>query len=133
WAGANGGPAPSAEIATSPEPAGPQPASQTAPAESKWDEIWRPRRQGRQSDRTRRRHAPPAGQGQGQVEARPPPRGKEGWGNRQRKHGPPARREDRPRPFSQSAGPPPKSGIDPDSPFAALSSLKAALERQNQE
>src|SRR5262249_48156927 len=100
-------------------------------AESKWDEIWRPRRQGRQSERPRRRRAPSAEQGQ--VEARPQPRGKEGWRNRQRKHGPPARREDRPRPFSQSASPPPKSGIDPDSPFAALSSLKAALERQNQE
>jgi hypothetical protein len=32
-----------------------------------------------------------------------------------------------------SASPAPKPGIDPDSPFAALSSLKAALEKQSQE
>jgi ATP-dependent RNA helicase SUPV3L1/SUV3 len=44
------------------------------------------------------------------------------------------RREDRqPRLFRHSASPAPKPGIDPDSPFAALSSLKAALEKQSQE
>jgi ATP-dependent RNA helicase SUPV3L1/SUV3 len=44
------------------------------------------------------------------------------------------RREEHPRLFRQSASPAPKGGgIDPDSPFAALSSLKAALEKQSQE
>jgi ATP-dependent RNA helicase SUPV3L1/SUV3 len=117
------------------EPAAPE----KAPAEAKWDEIWRPRRQGRQHDRPRRRHhdhaAPPSQAGQSQGEARPAQRGKEVWRNRrqQRKQGPPGRREERPRSYGHSAAPPPKSGIDPDSPFAALSSLKAALERQSQE
>jgi ATP-dependent RNA helicase SUPV3L1/SUV3 len=55
-----------------------------------------------------------------------------------RRHGPGGRREDgrreeRSRLFRHSASPAPKSGIDPDSPFAALSSLKAALEKQSQE
>jgi ATP-dependent RNA helicase SUPV3L1/SUV3 len=107
------------------------PASEAAPAEAKWDEIWRPRRQGRQSDRPRRRHAAPAGQAR--VDARPPPRGKEVWRSRRSKPGAPGRREDRAGPYRQSAAPAPKPGIDPDSPFAALSSLKAALERQRQE
>ncbi len=52
----------------------------------------------------------------------------------ERRQGAPGRREDRPqRPFRHSASPAPKAGIDPDSPFAALSSLKAALEKQSQE
>jgi ATP-dependent RNA helicase SUPV3L1/SUV3 len=103
------------------------------PKDAKWDEIWRPRRQGRKSDRPHRRRGPPAGKPE--VEARPPRDG-EAWRNRrQRKQGPGGRRDDRDRvrPRIQSAAPPPKSGIDPDSPFAALSSLKAALERQSQE
>jgi len=33
----------------------------------------------------------------------------------------------------QSAGPGPKAGIDPDSPFAALHQLKAAMEKPSQE
>jgi ATP-dependent RNA helicase SUPV3L1/SUV3 len=109
-----------------------EPAPEKRPAEAKWDEIWRPRRQGRQHDRPRRRHGDQAAKSQ--VEARPAPRGKEVWRSRpQRKQGPPGRREEQQRPYGHSAAPPPKPGIDPDSPFAALSSLKAALERQSQE
>jgi hypothetical protein len=115
--------------ATIADTTGTEPANESAPAEAKWDEIWRPRRQGRRHD-PRRRHATQAGQTK--TEARVAPRGKEVWRNRQRKHGPAGRREAAP-PYSQSAAPPPKTGIDPDSPFAALSSLKAALERQSQE
>jgi hypothetical protein len=33
----------------------------------------------------------------------------------------------------QSAAPPPKSGVDPDSPFAALYALKLTLEKPTQE
>jgi len=119
----------------------PAASPEKAPAEARWDEVWRPRRQGRQHDRPRRRHSDhgaannaQARQGE-QAEGRPGQRGKEVWRDRrqQRKQGPPGRREQRPRTYGHSASPPPKSGIDPDSPFAALSSLKAALERQSQE
>jgi ATP-dependent RNA helicase SUPV3L1/SUV3 len=104
------------------------------PADAKWDEIWRPRGRGRQADRQRRRRGPPKGQQQAEKAASPLRGKKEGWRNRrERGQGPPGRGEDRPRPYRQSAAPPPKAGIDPDSPFAALSSLKAALERQSQE
>jgi ATP-dependent RNA helicase SUPV3L1/SUV3 len=52
----------------------------------------------------------------------------------ERRHGASGRREDRAQPpFRHSAAPTPRAGIDPDSPFAALSSLKAALEKQSQE
>jgi ATP-dependent RNA helicase SUPV3L1/SUV3 len=117
------------------EPAGEraEQAPRDASRAAKWDEIWRPRRQGRKSDRPHRRQAPPAGKPE--AEARPPARDRQVWRNRRRKQGPEGRRDDRDRtrPRIQSAAPPPKSGIDPDSPFAALSSLKAALERQSQE
>jgi ATP-dependent RNA helicase SUPV3L1/SUV3 len=129
-AGTDGSPE-SAEIATASDAAGTGSPRENAPAEAKWDEIWRPRRQGRQSDRPRRRRA--AGAAQARIEAHPPPPGKEVWRNRRRKHSASGRREDRAGPYSQSAAPPPKPGVDPDSPFAALSSLKAALERQSQE
>ena len=126
----NASPRPSAESAAVPDSPGTEPANESAAAESKWEEIWRPRRQGRQHDRPHRRHVAQAGQAK--SEARPSPRGKEVWRNRQRKQSPAGRREGA-RPYSKSAAPPPKTGIDPDSPFAALSSLKAALERQSQE
>ncbi len=122
-------------------------------AEPKLDEVWRPRRQGRQSDRARRRFAG-AGEQPAKDDAHPRRGGKEarhGDGRQkdgrhkegrhkrsdrpERRQGPGGgRREERPqRPFRHSASPAPKAGIDPDSPFAALSSLKAALEKQSQE
>src|SRR5262245_43225613 len=120
-------------------PTGERP-SEKAPKEAKearWDEVWRPRRQGRKSDRPRRRRGALTPTGKPEAEAaRPQQRDREAWrGRRQRKQGPGGRRDDRDRtrPRIQSAAPPPKTGVDPDSPFAALSSLKAALERQSQE
>src|SRR5262245_20780651 len=114
--------------------------SEKAPKEAKearWDEIWRPRRQGRKPDRPRRRRGAPAPTAKPEAEAaRPQQRDREAWrGQRQRKQGPGGGRDDRDRtrPRMQSAAPPRKTGVDPDSPFAALSSLKAALERQSQE
>jgi len=100
----------------------------------------RPRRggkEGRQGEARTGDHQPggrPGGDGR-HGEGRP----KEGRPHKrhdrqERRQGAPGRREDRPqRPFRHSASPAPKAGIDPDSPFAALSSLKAALEKQSQE
>jgi len=123
-------------------------------AEPKLDEIWRPRRQGRHQDRAKRRFA---GAGEpakdAKDEARPARRGSkdgrqdesrhkdsrqhkghERRDRHERRQGPPARRDERPqRSFRHSASPATKGGIDPDSPFAALSSLKAALEKQSQD
>ncbi|MDX2203764.1 MAG: hypothetical protein NW223_13510, partial [Hyphomicrobiaceae bacterium] len=94
------------------------------------------RREGR-GGRPFDRNAPGGGQGGG------PGQGDRGQGDRGRgghagKGGrPPQRfdrdrkRDDRPRAVMQ-AGPPAKSGgIDPDSPFAALSRLKAEMEKSN--
>ena len=50
-----------------------------------------------------------------------------------RRDGPAQRRDDRPRAVVQSASPPAKGGIDPNSPFAALHSLKLALEKPGQD
>jgi ATP-dependent RNA helicase SUPV3L1/SUV3 len=110
-----------------------RPREKTA-AEPKVDEVWRPRRQGRQPDRARRR-GPVAEPPKDEAHPR---RGKEARHKRHDRHErrqgpPPGRREDRQRPYRHSASPAPKGGVDPDSPFAALSSLKAALEKQNQE
>jgi ATP-dependent RNA helicase SUPV3L1/SUV3 len=121
--------------------AAPEPAREKPAAELKLDEVWRPRRQGRHRDRGRRR--PPASDPSGKDDAHPR-RGREERHHRpdrherhERRHGPGGgrrdSREERQRPFRHSASPTPKAGVDPDSPFAALSSLKAALEKQSQE
>ena len=52
---------------------------------------------------------------------------------KERRHGANRQEDRQPRVFRHSASPAPKPGIDPDLPFAALSSLKAALEKQSQE
>jgi ATP-dependent RNA helicase SUPV3L1/SUV3 len=166
-------------VAASPETpaAAPAAAEQESAAEPKFEEIWRPRRQGRhheRGERSRHRRGPPPAP-IAQTPARTaaeagenghPRRAGEGRDGRPRRHGRndqqerhdrqdrPARtqgrldrkerrhgsgrrddrREDRqPRVFRHSASPAPKPGVDPDSPFAALSSLKAALEKQSQE
>jgi ATP-dependent RNA helicase SUPV3L1/SUV3 len=117
-----------------------------AVTELRLDEVWRPRRQGRRFERPRRHdgasEAPkeqtraPGGQETRQKDT------KRNEGRRQRhdrhdrherRQASGGRREDRPRVFRQSASPTPPAGIDPDSPFAALISLKAALEKQGQE
>jgi ATP-dependent RNA helicase SUPV3L1/SUV3 len=114
--------------------------------ELKPDEVWRPRRQGRRFERPRRHGGaseepkeqtrPHGGQEARHTDAkrkedrRPRPDRHE---RPERRQGSGGRREDRPRVFRQSASPTPPAGIDPDSPFAALISLKAALEKQSQE
>jgi ATP-dependent RNA helicase SUPV3L1/SUV3 len=121
-----------------------------AAAEEKWDEIWRPRRaRGQQHRQHRRPHrqqqseaaapktdTPPETKGRehrrdnrdGRDKGRPDRR------ERRREGGPHGgRRPDRPRQFMQSAGPKASAGVDPDSPFAALSRLKAAMEKTNPE
>jgi ATP-dependent RNA helicase SUPV3L1/SUV3 len=113
-----------AELAQAPQPA----------PEVKWDEIWRPRRQGRHAQGPRRsknaRHTQPEERGQQAGKFR---RGGRPERRDRRRDGPPQRRDERPRGFLQSAGPPAKGGVDPDSPFAALHSLKLALEKPGQD
>ena len=73
------------------------------------------------------------------ADSQPTPLPDGGWRRRppdrreRRRDGPPQRRDDRPRTNMQSASPPSKGSIDPDSPFAALHSLKLALEKPRQD
>lgn len=104
------------------------PSQADDPAAVKWDEIWRPRRQGRRIRRSERRD--PAPSKPPEKDAR---RSKPDKDRRERHRERPAkRRDDRPQPHMQSAAPAPKAGGDPDSPFAALRSLKAAMEKATQ-
>lgn len=110
-------------------------ATSSPPPEVKWDEIWRPRRQGRQPQRHRRSaqaHQKPNGD---HAQQSRPQRNKRPERQERGRNGPPAqrRKDDRPRSVVQSASPPGKGGIDPDSPFAALRSLKLALEKPGQD
>ena len=115
------------------QPAGAEPAAE------QWEEIWRPRRRGRHFEPVRRRDRTAASEEKASEPA--PPRFKsrrpKGDGNGRperrdgRREGPRHRREEqRPRLPMQAAPPPPKGGVDPDSPFAALSSLKAMLDKR---
>jgi len=113
------------------------------PAAEKWEEVWRPRRRGRtldRPDREKRAHGPR------QRDAAPSPQGASATpGRHEGKKGPSRRRDHRrqgpgqrderarlPVQASPSASKA-KASFDPDSPFAALSSLKAALEKRSQE
>ena len=133
-----------ADANTAQEP--PSPADQPPPPpqpEVKWDEIWRPRRQGRSSERPHRSKPTGGGYKPRPAENREQPannaarRGGGGGGRpdrrERRRDGPPQRRDDKPRTNMQSASPPSKGSIDPDSPFAALHSLKLALEKPRQD
>jgi ATP-dependent RNA helicase SUPV3L1/SUV3 len=120
-------------------------AADSAVAEPRWDEIWRPRRPRGHGNRIKRSRNRPEGNRasekppHGDQAARPDNRKDRRHERRDRERrrdgsGPQGRRHDRPRPFMQSAGPGPKAGgIDPDSPFAALRQLKAAMEKPSQE
>jgi ATP-dependent RNA helicase SUPV3L1/SUV3 len=132
------------------EPAAAPVAAAAAATESeaeRWEEIWRPRRRGRPveagAERPKRVPRPPrknviqqaAGPAQ-QREAKDKDREKD----RPRRHqhqqgrrGGPTRREERTRLPMQASPPPSKATFDPDSPFAALSSLKAAMEKRSQD
>jgi ATP-dependent RNA helicase SUPV3L1/SUV3 len=131
----------------------PDAASPPAPAVEKWEEIWRPRRKGRAFDQPGREqrphHARHRDGGQRTQDQRPRPgsegqRGPkpgmrhEGKGGRRRDHrdrGKAAKqRDEQVRPRLQASPPAAaKVAFDPDSPFAALSSLKAAMEKRGQE
>ena len=108
-------------------------------ADAKWDEIWRPRRARGQHRRPHRQKpdqaAAPKAEAPAEAKGREHRRDNNRPDRRERRreggHG--GRRPDRPRPFMQSAGPKASAGVDPDSPFAALSRLKAAMEKPNPE
>lgn len=121
------------------------PVPAEAATEVKWEEIWRPRRprgqQHRQHRRPHHRQKPNQETGQktdapAEAKSREHRRDNNRPDRRERRreggHG--GRRPDRqPRPFMQSASPKANLGVDPDSPFAALSRLKAAMEKPNSE
>jgi ATP-dependent RNA helicase SUPV3L1/SUV3 len=104
--------------------------------EEQWEEVWRPRRKGRTFETASERH--------GQQRARQPDkapaqevRHKSGSpGGKPRGKRPDRRRggeRERPRPHLHASAPPSKATFDPDSPFAALSSLKAQMEKRSQD
>jgi len=118
-----------------------------APAEQ-WEEVWRPRRKGRafeagperhkhqgqRPSRARRAHVTPAASHPQEQKPKPAPQqAKERPRRPERRRGGSGERQDRPRVAMHASPPSGKAGFDPDSPFAALSSLKAALEKRSQE
>jgi ATP-dependent RNA helicase SUPV3L1/SUV3 len=111
--------------------ASPQPAAE--PAVEKWEEVWRPRRKGRAFERPAGKKSETLRRAQNltppsvRQDAKGPLRRRD-----HRRKGPHAR-DDRARPHSQGTSSPAKPTFDPDSPFAALSSLKAALEKGGQD
>ena len=132
-------PEPFAAATTSPAaPMDPPASAATTAATEQWEEIWRPRRRGRAvegaehgkraPDRPRPAHRPPQ---EAKGKHHHPQKGKDRPRRPDRRRGP-GERPERPR-MPLHASPPPKAGADPDSPFAALSSLKAALEKRSQD
>src|SRR4029077_19024703 len=115
----------------------------------RWEEIWRPRRRGRVVETAHREKRSPAEPGEGPKPPRRPRQqgyqarpegakpGQSGDKRRtdrreQRRDGakpPKPRREERPRVALQASPPGRKAGFDPDSPFAALSALKATMDK----
>ena len=123
--------APPAEAASTPVP---------APPAEKWEEIWRPRRRGRAFEPEGEQRPTAAAREPEQAVRRPKPKAghRSGKGQpphrrEQRREGPKRRREEGGRLQFQSSPPAAKSAVDPDSPFAALSSLKAAMEKRSQD
>jgi len=120
------------------------PAVPTAPAAgagegpaAPWEEVWRPRRKGRafegQPDRRRQQRArrpdkPPARELEPGVQAGTPRRK-----GPDRRRGGSGDRQERPRLHMQASPPASKAAFDPDSPFAALSLLKAQMEKRSQD
>jgi ATP-dependent RNA helicase SUPV3L1/SUV3 len=136
--------------AAAPALATPPAAATAEPAEEKWEEVWRPRRKGRtldRPDRDRRDRQPPhkagahasqdAQERQGAPGARgPKPARQESKGplrRRDHRRRAPNQRDERAPRHVQASPSSPKAAFDPDSPFAALSQLKAALEKRGQE
>jgi ATP-dependent RNA helicase SUPV3L1/SUV3 len=109
------------------------PTAEPGPAEeTKWDEIWRPRRHGRRPQRhPRGPHARHRASGE---QAHPSKPKRSGRHDKRERHpgGRATRMDNRPRPLVQSASPPKTAGPEADSPFAALHALKLALEKPSQ-
>jgi ATP-dependent RNA helicase SUPV3L1/SUV3 len=100
-------------------------------------EVWRPRRRQHSERKHRSRGQAPqavAGPERGQRSDEQRPRQGRGWRGERRKGEEQRRRDDRPRPEGRgSSGHGRKGGVDPDSPFAALSALKTELEKRAKE
>jgi ATP-dependent RNA helicase SUPV3L1/SUV3 len=126
-----------AAIAPTPD-AGLAMATSTPPAaaEEIWEEIWRPRRRVRDLEERqvrpqgpRRRPSEPAPVRPAEVRKDRPDQGKR---RRDKRHK--ERREERPRLHLEASPPGAKTGgFDPNSPFAALYSLKAAMDKRTQD
>ena len=107
-----------------------------AAAEEIWEEIWRPRRRGRDLNERpvrpqgpRRRPSEPAPVKPAEVRKDRPDQGKRRGDKRHKE-----RREERPRLHLEASPPGAKTGgFDPNSPFAALYSLKAAMDKRTQD
>ncbi len=134
-------PAPATDLSTA-QVAAPAPAVE--PEADRWEEIWRPRRKGRAveaggTESHKRAPRPPRKDAAPQAARRPEQReGKDKDRPRRHQHqqgrrNGPGRREERARLPMQASPPPSKTAFDPDSPFAALSSLKAAMEKRSQD
>jgi ATP-dependent RNA helicase SUPV3L1/SUV3 len=129
--------------APEPEPAQPtelqavaSPPASAGAGDEDWEDIWRPRRRGREMDE-RPAHPKP-------VPRRQPPQAPARFSageNRKDRHDqrkrrrdkrPKERYEERPRLEASPPGSKP-GGFDPNSPFAALYSLKAAMDKRTQD
>ena len=97
-------------------------ASPTAPTEAR-----EPRRDGGRDNRPRREGSGPQGPRRDDRDQRGPRRDRDNRGDDRR------RPDDRPRPQLRAGPQRGKGGVDPDSPFAALSALKTQLEKQAKE
>jgi ATP-dependent RNA helicase SUPV3L1/SUV3 len=134
--------APAREPPTAVEPALPQEADAASPGQpagdgaeaqpadlaigdttGRWEEVWRPRRKGHAAARPQRARSQrsPANSA---LAVKPTPR---------RDGSKPRRESGKPRPAIKSQPASAARPFDPDSPFAALSTLKAALEKRGQE
>jgi ATP-dependent RNA helicase SUPV3L1/SUV3 len=107
-----------------------------ANAEEVWEEIWRPRRRGRDLEQrpvrpqgARRRPSEPAPVRPVEVRKDRPEQRKRHRDKRRKE-----RHEERPRLHLEASPPGSKTGgFDPNSPFAALYSLKAAMDKRTQD
>jgi ATP-dependent RNA helicase SUPV3L1/SUV3 len=119
-----------------------------AAAEPEFEEIWRPRRRrehGHSEERRNKHRRHRSRQGGGEHRPGEAPRDqvatpdKERHPKRHRHHGnrgkPHPHRDDTRQPAARTstAGNQKRGGVDPDSPFAALSALKLALEKRAQD
>jgi ATP-dependent RNA helicase SUPV3L1/SUV3 len=141
----------SVEFIQAPKPAAVEPPTETvepvilaAPPEAapvqKWEEIWRPRRRGRAPEPERHRQPAAAAQEPDEAVRRPKPKpgrrpgkGKSPHRREPHREGGKQRREEGRRMQLHASPPAARGTVDPDSPFAALGSLKAAMEKRGQD